>query len=93
MSGSSSLTPTSMSTISHDGPALAVSDHILLMVVHALRRHGLDHKVIRQYAYAVRDLAVRSSGGYHERVPETQTDCPTPKTTRSSISRSWWTRT
>jgi hypothetical protein len=62
-----------------DGPALAVSDHILLMVVHALRQQGLDHKIIRQYAYAIRDLAVQSSGGYHERVPGTQTDCPDPE--------------
>jgi hypothetical protein len=59
------------------GPALAISDHILLMVVHALRSEGWQAGQIRAYAYAyaLRALAERSTGGYHADVPRTQHDC------------------
>src|SRR5262249_61039890 len=53
------------------GPGLAVSDHILLMVVHALRRHDWPIDAIRAYAYAIRALAERSTGGYSTAVPST----------------------
>jgi hypothetical protein len=61
------------------GPGLVVSDHILLMVVHALRRQQWPIEAIRAYAYAVRALAERSAGGYYSNVPRTQHDCPDPE--------------
>jgi hypothetical protein len=61
------------------GPGLAVSDHILLMTVHALRRQGWPIETIRAYAYAIRALAERSIGGYYTDVPRTQHDCPDPE--------------
>jgi hypothetical protein len=61
------------------GPGLAVSDHILLMVVHALRRQDWPTDAIRAYAYAIRALAERSAGGYYTDVPRTQHDCPDPE--------------
>jgi hypothetical protein len=62
-----------------EGPGLAVSDHILLMVVHALRHHQWPIPAIRAYAYAIRALAERSAGGYYTDVPRTQHDCPDPE--------------
>ena len=64
------------------GPALAISDHILLMVVHALVRAGLTKDGVRAYAYALRALAERSTGGYHADVPRTQHDCQDPEDNR-----------
>lgn len=62
-----------------DGPGLAVSDHILLMVVHVLRRLEWPIEAIRAYAYAIRALAERSVGGYYTQVPRTQHDCADPE--------------
>lgn len=62
-----------------EDPGLAVSDHILLMVVRALRRSGWPNDAIRAYATAIRDLAERSVGGYYRDVPRTQYDCPDPE--------------
>jgi predicted nucleic acid-binding protein len=56
---------------------LAVSDHVLLMVVHALRRQDWPTDAIR--AYAIRALAERSAGGYYTDVPRTQHDSPDPE--------------
>lgn len=61
------------------GPGLAISDHILLMVVHALRRLHWPTDTIRAYAYALQALAQRSVGGYYTDVPRTQHDCPDPE--------------
>ncbi len=61
------------------GPGLAVSDHVLLMVVHALRRLDWPIETIRAYAYAIRALAERSAGGYYTDVPRTQHDCSDPE--------------
>jgi predicted nucleic acid-binding protein len=64
------------------GPALAVSDHILLMVVHALLRQGRSKDTVRSYVRALRALAERSTGGYHADVPRTQYDSDDPEDNR-----------
>lgn len=66
-----------------DGPGLVISDHILLMTIHALRRHHWPDPALRAYAYAIRALAERSPGGYYRNVPRTQHDCPDPPTSSS----------
>lgn len=62
-----------------DGPGLIISDHILLMTIHALRRHHWPDQALRAYAYAIQTLAERSPGGYYRNVPRTQHDCPDPE--------------